>query len=420
MKSHMHNRLSLALLCTTILSLTACTMTQQTIGNPEAPYPPMEPPSIGDIYHLPTGLKVNAEQMYAAATDARIIYVGETHDNPAAHRLELQLLKAVAERYPGQTSLGMEMFNSSQQEALDQWVSGALSEKEFLKKSAWYDNWRMDYAYYSDILNYAREHGIRVIGLNATREMVKTVGSTPLDELDAKIREQLPAFDLEDPYQRAMTEAIYADHSQGNKMLDGFLRIQTLWDETMAENIARTMAERGPAHRMVVMAGGNHISYGFGIPRRAFRRMPTSYILIGSREIVIPEEKQDGLMNVNMPGFPMPPYDYLLYTEYESLPGERVKLGVRMKEADGKVVVEGVVPNSTADKAGVKDGDVIIALGEVTIEDSFDLIYEVNQRLSGDQITLTVEREGEKITLEAIFAPLPKGDAHGMGAGHKK
>ncbi len=137
-------------------------------------------------------------------------------------------------------------------------------------------------------------------------------------------------------------------------MLDGFLRIQTLWDETMAENIARTMAEQGPDHRMVVMAGGNHIRYGFGIPRRVYRRLPTSYILIGSREIAIPAEKQDKLMNVDMPGFPMPPYDYLLYTEYESLPGERVKLGVRMKEAEGKVVVEGVVPNSTADKAGVQ------------------------------------------------------------------
>ena len=219
---------------------------------------------------------------------------------------------------------------------------------------------------------------------------------------------QLPEFDLEDPYQSAMTEAIYADHSQGDKMLDGFLRIQTLWDETMAENIARTMKEQGPDHRMVVMAGGNHIRFGFGIPRRVYRRLPTSYILVGSREIVIPEEKQDKLMNVDMPRFPMPPYDYLLYTEYESLPGERVKLGVRMKEEDGKVVVEAVVPNSTADKAGVLEGDVILALGDVLIEDSFDLVYEVNQRVSGDRATLVVEREGEQLKLDVTFVPLPK------------
>jgi uncharacterized iron-regulated protein len=394
-------------------------MTQQPIGNPESPYPLTEKPAVGDIYHLPTGVKVTEEQMLAATTDARIVYVGETHDNPAAHRLELQVLRAMAERYPGQLSLGMETFNTSQQEALDQWIAGELNEKEFLKKSKWFSNWRMDYAYYSEILDFARNERIPIIGLNATREMVKTIGRNPLETLDEETRRQLPEFDLEDPYQLAMAEAIFADHSSGKAMLDGFLRIQTLWDETMAENIVRAMTDKGSDHRMVVMAGGNHVRYGFGIPRRVYRRLPTSYLLIGSKEIVVPKEKQDKLMNVDMPRFPMPPYDYLVYTEYESLPGERVKLGVRMKEADGKVVVEAVVPNSTADKAGVLDGDIIIALDEVLIEDSFDLVYEVNQRVSGDQVTLAIERDGEQLKIDVTFIPLPKIDAHSKMS-HKK
>ncbi len=402
------------------LTLTACTMSQQPIGNPEAPYPPTAKPAVGDIVHLPTGVKVTEKQMYAAITDARIVYVGETHDNPAAHRLELQILRAMEERYPGQLSLGMEMFNTSQQETLDQWVAGELSAKVFLKSSNWFSNWQMDYAYYSEILDFARERKIPVIGLNATREMVKTVGRTSLGDLDEATRNKLPEFDLTDPYQQAMLEAIYADHSQGDKMLGGFARIQTLWDETMAENIVKTMTDKSPEHRMVVMAGGNHIRYGFGIPRRVYRRLPTSYMLIGSREIVIPKEKQDKLMNVDMPRFPMTPYDYLVYTEYESLPGERVKLGVRMKEEDGKVVVEAVVPNSTADEAGVLEGDVIVSLNEALIEDSFDLIYEVKQRVSGDQSTLVVERAGKQLSLDVTFIPLPETVDHGMGDRHKK
>jgi len=410
----------LLFLLITFFSVTACTMSQQPLGNPEAPYPPTEPPAVGDIFHLPTGVKVTAEQMHAALTDARIIYVGETHDNPAAHRLELQILKAMADRYPGQLSLGMEMFNVSQQEALDQWVAGELSEKAFLKSSNWFSNWRMDYAYYREILDFARERKIPVVALNATREMVKTIGRNPIEMLDEETRKQLPEFDLEDPYQQGMAEAIYADHSSGDKMLDGFVRIQTLWDESMAENIVKTMRDKGPEHRMVVMAGGNHVRFGFGIPRRVYRRLPTSYSLVGSREIVIPKEKQDKLMNVDMPRFPMTPYDYLVYTEYESLPGERVKLGVRMKEEDGRVVVDGVVPNSTADEAGVLAGDIIIALDEVLIEDSFDLIYEVKQRVSGDQSTLVVERQGKQLSLEVAFMPLPETGDHGMDRGHKK
>ncbi|MCK4508625.1 MAG: ChaN family lipoprotein [Desulfuromonadales bacterium] len=418
MRSSTHCKLS-PILFLLLFFMTACTMSQQPIGNPEAPYPAIEKPAVGDIYHLHTGVKVTAEQMHAATTDARIVYVGETHDNPAAHRLQLQVLRAMAERYPSQLSLGMETFNTSQQEELDQWVSGELSEKEFLKKSNWFNNWRMDYAYYREILDFAREERIPVIGLNATREMVKKIDRTALDALDEETRKQLPEFDLEDPYQRAMAEAIFADHSSGKAMLDGFLRIQTLWDETMAENIVRAMQDKGSDHRMVVMAGGNHVRYGFGIPRRVYRRLPTSYLLIGSREIVIPEEKQDKLMNVDMPRFPMPPYDYQVYTEYESLPGERVKLGVRMKEEDGKVIVEAVVPNSTADEAGVLAEDIILSLNEILIEDSFDLVYEVNQRVSGDQVTLAIERDGEQLELDVTFIPLPKPDAHGKGK-HKK
>ena len=154
----------------TLLLLTACTMTQQPIGDPEVPYPPKAGVAVGDIVHLPTGTKVSREQMIGAITDARIVYVGETHDNPAAHRLELELLQAVAAKHPGKVSLGMEMFNSEQQPVLDRWVAGKLGEKEFLKEADWYGVWGLDFAYYRDILHYARDHHIPVMFRQRGRE----------------------------------------------------------------------------------------------------------------------------------------------------------------------------------------------------------------------------------------------------------
>ena len=396
-------------------TLTACTMTSQLIGNPEAPYPDNNP-AVGDIVHLPTGVKVTAEQMNAAISDARIIYVGETHDNPASHRQELQVLRAVADRYPGQVSLGMEMFNTSHQEVLDKWVAGELSEKEFLKESDWYSNWQMDFAYYSDLLHYAREAKIPVVGINVSKELRQKVGMHDLGELDEETRAQLPEMDFDDRYQKAMVESIYAGHGQGPKMFEAFLRVQTLWDESMAESIVRHMADKGQEHRMVVIAGGYHVRHGFGIPRRVYRRMPTSYVLVGSLELVVPVDLQDKLMDVVLPSFPMVPYDYLAYTEYEKLPGERVKLGVRMSDEDGKVVVEAVVPDSAAAIAGVAEGDIIVALDETPIEENFDLIYAVNQHFNGDRSKLIVERNGERLELDVTFIPLPmtmKG--HGKG-----
>jgi len=395
-----------------LFTLSACTMSQQPIGNPQEPYPGEEKPISGTIRHLPTGSDVSAEQMLAALRDTRIVYVGETHDNPAAHRLELQVLKAMAERHPGRLSLGMEMFNTDQQAVLDRWSAGELDERTFLKESAWHSNWRMDFDYYRDILLFAREHNIPVIGLNAPKKLVQAVGMQSIEELDEKTRGQLPAMDFTEPYQRAMTEAVYAGHSQGDKMLDSFHRVQTLWDEAMAESIVRELQAKGPEQRMVVMAGGNHVRYGFGIPRRVFRRLPTSYQTVGVHEVSVPPEKQDRLMDVTLPIFPMVAYNYLAYVDYESLPGKRVKLGVRFKEDDGRVVVERVVEGSTAGQTGVLAGDILLKLGDAEIKDAFDLVYEVSQHLEGDSSTLTLERNGAEMVLPLTFVPLPEIPAH--------
>jgi uncharacterized iron-regulated protein len=394
-------------------ALTACSMATVPLGNPESPYPPTRPPRIGEILHVPTGTLVNEAELLAAASDAHIVYVGETHDNPAAHRVELALLQAMNERWPGQVSLGMEMFTRQQQPVLDRWVAGELSEKTFLKEADWHSVWSMDFAYYRDLLLYARDHRLPIIGLNADKEMVKAIGRGTPAEMSEEERQRLPEMDLTDPYQSAMVESVFGGHATGDNRLAGFQRVQTLWDETMAESVTNHLLTcLDGTRRMVVVAGDNHVRYGFGIPRRVFRRLPTSYVLIGSHEIDIPESKQDRLMNVEMPLFPMPGYDYLVYTAYEDLPGERVKLGVRMEEKDGRVVVQGVIPGSTAEKAGVRAGDVILALDDTAINESFDLVYEVGQRKKGDRALLEVERNGEKWKLDLDFQPLPPRDGH--------
>jgi uncharacterized iron-regulated protein len=395
------------------LVLTACAMTHTPLGNPEAPYPLVQPPRIGEIVHLPTGTQVREEEMLAAATDARIAYVGETHDNPASHRVELAVLQAMNERWPGLVSLGMEMFTRKQQAVLDRWTNGELSEKAFLKEADWASNWSMDFALYRDLLIYARDHRIPVIGLNAEKDLVRALGRNAPAELPEGDRGRLPEMDMTDPYQTAMVDAIYGGHAAGDNRLAGFQRIQTLWDEMMAESIANhLMTCLDGSRRMVVLAGGNHVRYGFGIPRRVFRRLPTSYLLVGSTEIEIPASKQDRLMDVEMPRFPMLPYDYVVYTAYEDLPGDRVKLGVRMETQAGKVVVQDVIPGSTADKGGVKGGDVILAFDNEVIAESFDLVYAVGLRKKGDKAVLEVARGGENLKLDLDLQPLPKGEGH--------
>ena len=407
-----------ALLSTLLLLALGACAPKPMMPNSENPYPLAQPPQVGQIEHLPTGTLVSEAQMLAVAGDARIVYVGETHDNPASHRLQLTLLKKLAERYPGQLALGMEMFTPAQQEVLDRWTAGELSEKEFLKQSDWYRIWRMDFDYYRELLEFARDRRIPVLGLNADKELVAAVRQKSLDELSDAEREQMPEMDLNDPYQKALVEAILGDHGKvemhGRIPLDGFHRAQTLWDETMAESVARYLTEPGHEnHHLLVVAGGNHVRHGFGIPRRVFRRLPTSYVLVGSNEIVIPDDKKDRLMDVRKPDFPMPPYDFMQFTEYEDLGKEEVKLGVMLSDTENGAVVEGVLPGSVAATAGLEKGDTILAIDNLPVAENFDLVYEVKQKKPGDRSTLLIRRGGEEFTVDVEFVLPPAGDPHG-------
>ncbi len=398
---------ALLLLCSLMF---ACSSTPP-LGDPEMPYPPSHEPEVGGVLHIPTGIFVTQEQMLAAATDAKIIYMGETHDNPASHRLEMDLLKALADRYPGQVALGMEMMTHEQQTVLDRWVAGELSEKELLEKSRWYDVWRMDFDYYKALFLFCRDKKIPIIGLNATKMEVKAVASGDFSKLDEEKHKRLPQLDMTDPYQRAMVKAVYGGHNHGGGDKERFLRVQTLWDEMMAANVARYLSSpQGSGRHMLVIAGGHHVSYGFGIPRRVFRRLPVSYVLIGNEDIEYSNGKKEKVMEVTLPDMPMPAFDYVQYTKYESLGKQQVRLGILLDEGEKGVEVKAVLPSSTAARAGLQKGDILRAIDGETVNKSFDVIYVIKQKQPGDEVDLRIERQGENKQLKIRFDKKPAND----------
>jgi len=381
-----------------MMSLAGCQAAPKYLGDPELPYPPDHDPVIGDILHLPTGIYVDQQVMLGQVSRTQVVFVGETHDNPASHRLELEILQTLQQHNPKKITLAMEMFTPSQQPVLDLWIKGNLSERDFLQQVDWYHTWRMNFAFYRPLLSYCREHKIPLLALNAENSLKRKVARTPLSELSEQDQQLLPDMNDSDPYQEAMVQAFFSDHKMGQTMLDGFQRVQTLWDETMAQNLANYLKNQGKDRQVLVIAGGNHIRYGFGIPRRLFRHIPVSYLLIGSEELNIPKDKQDRLMNVVKPKYPMRPYDFLTFTKYEDLPDPGVKLGIMLDKADGGLIVKGVVPGSIAEQQGLQEGDILTQIEDQILTEPFDLIYELQQKKAGDKIELTLIRDGQVMT----------------------
>jgi len=396
------------------LFLLAGCLAPRKVNLPEGePYPRDGKPQAEEIYHLPTGLTISPDGMMDMISGARLVCVGETHDNIHAHRVELTVIRELFRRFPGRIAIGMEMFRKPQQDALDRWTRGELTELAFLKEANWYDNWGSDFGYYRDILLFAKENRIDVVALNPSGELQEEVSRTGLDNVSEEVRSKLPEIGEADPYQREAMKAVYGSHLPTGGMFDSFFRVQMLWEETMAESIVDYWkSPRGEGKKMVTITGGWHVRYGFGLPKKVIRRMPVPYVIVLPEETEIPPEKMDQQMDVDLPAIPLLPSDFVWYVPYEDLEGKRVRMGVRLPGKDDAPVIQSVAEGSPAEKAGVRPGDVIVSFDGQPVRDTVDILYLVARKREGDKAALVLRRNGAETTAEITFFRMPKKKPH--------
>lgn len=94
-------------------------------------------------------------------------------------------------------------------------------------------------------------------------------------------------------------------------------------------------------------------------------------------------------------------------TKNESASGPRftVTLGVVPDYLfDGKGMrIDGVTDDKPAQKAGLQKGDVVVQLGDSTVTDMMSYMRALSAFEAGDQTTVVVDREGEKLEAEIQF-----------------
>jgi uncharacterized iron-regulated protein len=403
----MRSFILLAVLCDLLLA--GCGGQQVSVWA-ESPYRDPATLEAGDILHVATGRLLTEPELLDYLAHFRVVYIGEIHDSVDDHAAELAILKGLEERFPAGVALGLEMLSRPDQASLDAYLSGAMEEKEFVK--VWEETWGpSSFAYYQEILRLAREKQIPVLALNASHALRDAVREKGFEGLDPEDAERLPTVDAEDPYQRAFLEGIFAVHDRGSGHSQAFHRVQVLWDETMAQTAAQYLASSdGSGKRLVIIAGGNHVRYGFGIPRRLFRRLPFPYAIVKTHVAEISEAKQGTLMDAELPALPMRPADIYWAVAYRDLEGDRVKLGILIEPAaEGGVRVTGVMPGSPADAAGLKKGDVIVSAGGEVVREVSDLTSKVDEYEPGDTGPVEIVRGEERLTLEVTYDVLRHG-----------
>ena len=275
----------------------------------------------------------------------KIVYVGEEHDKAAHHQVQLEVIRGLR-RQTSQLAIGMEMFQRPFQKSLDDYIAGSIDERTFLKRSEYFKRWGIDYNLYKPILDFARAEHLPVIALNIRREIVEKVAKSGLDSLSGEEKDQIPRdLDLSDHEYRSRLETVFAEHNRAGGKFEFFYQAQILWDETMAESLDGFLREH-PGYRVVVLAGGGHLQYGSGIPRRSYRRNKLDYSIVlndaapkpGIADFVIFPESSEG----------------------QSAP----TLGVTLAEEGSKGSITGLAKDGAAEKSGLKVGDIMIAIDD--------------------------------------------------------
>ncbi|MDP3963717.1 MAG: ChaN family lipoprotein [bacterium] len=240
---------------------------------------------------------IDFESLALALARADVVFVGEQHDDPATHRMELAILEGVARRR-GSVILAMEMFERDTQAAMDRYAAGEISEVEFLSASRPWNNYATDYR---PLIEFAKAQKWQSpIASNMPRRLAGDVarnGLAALDEMDTNDRGFVAANIMcpRDDYFRRFTEAMQimgeanATHTISVPQILRLYQAQCAKDETMAESVATAWK---PGGLIVHINGAFHSDFRLGVFERTKKRLRHAHVRVVT---IIPVENLDGL-----------------------------------------------------------------------------------------------------------------------------
>lgn len=228
--------------------------------------PPVFPPR---ILRLPQAEEVSLDQAAEFLSHVDVVFLGEDHDNDAAHALQLTFLRALKNRR-GELTVSLEMFERDVQETLDAYLGGELDEEAFLEASR---PWKNYAEHYRPIVEWARENGYPVLAANAPKALASKTAKEGLDAVSED--PHLPtAIDVEaGAYRDRFEDAMGGHDGFEAAKLDRYFAAQVLRDESMADAIAESL-ESSPGRLVVHLCGKFHSDHRLGTVERLLARVP--------------------------------------------------------------------------------------------------------------------------------------------------
>ena len=244
------------------------------------------------IFRLRNLGEVSLAELVTDLKKARVVIIGERHDSVEDHVAQRTVIQALHDA-GADIAVGLEMFRAEEQPALDKWVGRGLGIGEFRK--IFDRNWTPEYwNLYNDILVYARQERIPLIGLNLPREIPNQVAREGFDSLGAESRRLLGIQSCEIPerYRDLLRRVLGEKAESAPRRFDNFCQAQLVWDYAMARVVAAYLAEH-PGRTVVVLCGTFH-AWRHGIPLQLEKISPGI-----SKRIILPSSDRS-LLNYDI------------------------------------------------------------------------------------------------------------------------
>ena len=209
---------------------------------------------LGQIIELRTGAQLTPAQLLERLAVAPKVLVGERHDNPDHHALQLWLLRALAAQRP-QGSLLLEMLTPDQQVKVDQ-VRAAIATgqapQDMLDALAWQPGWA--WSLYGPLVQHALRQPYPLLAANLERREIMQI-YTQVPQLQGQAS-------TAQPVRVALLQQIRQSHCNllPESQLPAMLAVQQQRDRRMAEAL---IAAPEPS---LLFAGAFHARRELGVP----------------------------------------------------------------------------------------------------------------------------------------------------------
>ena len=199
------------------------------------------------------GKRTKFKKLVKAARKADVILFGESHNDAVVHWLQYNLAQHLRAAAP--LSIGMEMFESDQQEVLNDYLAGKVEVKaiDSVGEGLW-SNFKTDY---KPVVDWAAKNDVAVVATNVPRKYARAVfrgGLEALNELSAEEKNLLPALPI--PYDATLPGYVrMLEMMPGGHGGETFPMAQAIKDATMAHFI---VANKQPGVRFLHLNGSYH------------------------------------------------------------------------------------------------------------------------------------------------------------------